>query len=61
MTYQYQFSIIKDTSGAQINDLLHFNIPAYQPDQIINFQGSDSLILRDYVSDGFTHFYVRIK
>jgi hypothetical protein len=58
---QYQFSIIKDTSGAQVTNLLHLKVTAYQPDQIINLQGNDSLVLSDYVSDGFSHFYVRIK
>jgi hypothetical protein len=58
---QFQFSIIKDTSGSQVSNLLHLEGTESYLDQRINFQGSDSLVLSDNAIDGFYNFYIRIK
>jgi hypothetical protein len=58
---QYQFSIIKDTSYSHISYLLHLLGTESYLDQLINFHGSDSLVLSDNASDAFYNFYVRIR
>ena len=58
---QYKFVIIKDTSHSQTINLLHIEGTESFRDQLINFQGSDSLVLSDNGTDAFYHFYIRLK
>lgn len=61
LTNQSKYSIIKDTSGSQVINLLHLEGNDSYLDQRINFHGSDSLVLSDNAIDGFYYFYVKIK
>lgn len=62
LTSLVKFTIVKKKlSSNDIEvELLHFNNGNFLFDQVINFQGSDSLLLSDYAADGFNYFYTRI-
>ncbi len=59
---QYPFTIIRDTTYGRENYLLHVESGTHYPDQLINISSQgDTLVLADYCTDCFTHFYVRIQ
>jgi hypothetical protein len=58
---QLSFTITKDSSGSQVNCLLHHNSTIYYPDQFISYQGSDTLHLVDNCMDCYRTSYMRIR